>query len=146
MTPLHKDDIFQRIGNIDNSFEKFAVADCMEVPINLFKLGRTCYHFTCISTDHLAVVKLSYTLLQPPKQTQALRLLVLDFFPSPYGLIRDYIKVIQMVIYYIEHVYLRPYVYSFCQIFQALHLIPALSIPEVTKPFCTVYAVLEHMF
>ena len=33
-----------------------------------------------------------------------------------------------MVIYYIEHVYLRPYVYSFCQIFQALRLFPALRL------------------
>ena len=33
-----------------------------------------------------------------------------------------------MVIYYIGHVYLRPYVYSFCQIFQALRLFPALRL------------------
>ena len=33
-----------------------------------------------------------------------------------------------MVIYYIGHVYLRPYVYSFCQIFQALCLFPALRL------------------
>ena len=33
-----------------------------------------------------------------------------------------------MVIYYIEHVYLRPYVYSFCQIFQALRLFPTLRL------------------
>ena len=54
------------------------------------------------------------------------------FFSRPYGLIREYIKVIQVVIYYIGHVYLMPYVYSFCQIFQALCLFPALltSIPE----------------
>ena len=52
----------------------------------------------------------------------------LAFFSRPYGLIRDYIKVIQMVIYYIGHVYLRPYVYSFCQIFQALRLFPALRL------------------
>ena len=50
------------------------------------------------------------------------------FFSRPYGLIREYIKVIQMVIYYIEHVYLTPYVYSFCQIFQALRLFPALHL------------------
>ena len=37
----------------------------------------------------------------------------LAFFSRPYSLIRDYIKVIQMVIYYIGHVYLRPYVYFF---------------------------------
>ena len=52
----------------------------------------------------------------------------LAFFSRPYGLIRDYIKVIYMVIYYIGHVYLRPYVYSFCQIFQALRLFPALRL------------------
>ena len=50
------------------------------------------------------------------------------FFSRPYGNIREYIKVIQMVIYYIEHVYLRPYVYSFCQIFQAIRLFPALRL------------------
>ena len=33
-----------------------------------------------------------------------------------------------MVIYYIERVYLRPYVYSFCQIFQALRLFPTLRL------------------
>ena len=33
-----------------------------------------------------------------------------------------------MVIYYIEHVYLRPYVYYFCQILQALRLFPALRL------------------
>ena len=44
------------------------------------------------------------------------------FFSRPYGLIREYIKVIYMVIYCIEHVYLRPYIYSFCQTFQALRL------------------------
>ena len=33
-----------------------------------------------------------------------------------------------MVIYYIGHVYLRPYVYSFRQIFQALCLFPALRL------------------
>ena len=32
-----------------------------------------------------------------------------------------------MVIYYIGHVYLRPYVYSFCQNFQTLRLFPALE-------------------
>ena len=53
-------------------------------------------------------------------------LINLAFFSRAYGLIRDYIKVIKMVIYYIGHVYLRPYVYSFCQIFQALRLFPAL--------------------
>ena len=52
----------------------------------------------------------------------------LAFFSRPYGLIRDYIKVIQMVIYQIRHVYLRPYVYSFCQIFQALRLFTALRL------------------
>ena len=55
-------------------------------------------------------------------------LINLAFFSRPYGLIRDYIKVIQMVIYYIGHVCLRPYVYSFCQIFQALCLFPALRL------------------
>ena len=33
-----------------------------------------------------------------------------------------------MVIYYIGYVYLRPYVYSFCRIFQALCLFPALRL------------------
>ena len=33
-----------------------------------------------------------------------------------------------MVIYYIGHVYLRPYIYSFCQIFQSLCLFPALRL------------------
>ena len=33
-----------------------------------------------------------------------------------------------MVIYYIRNVYLRPYVYSFGQIFQALRLFPALRL------------------
>ena len=33
-----------------------------------------------------------------------------------------------MVIHYIEHVYLMPYVYSFCPIFQALRLFPALRL------------------
>ena len=33
-----------------------------------------------------------------------------------------------MGIYYIEQVYLMPYVYSFCQIFQALHLFPTLRL------------------
>ena len=33
-----------------------------------------------------------------------------------------------MVIYYIGHVYLRPYVYSFCQTFQALCLFPVLRL------------------
>ena len=33
-----------------------------------------------------------------------------------------------MVTYYIRHVYLRPYVYSFCQIFQALRLFPTLRL------------------
>ena len=50
------------------------------------------------------------------------------FFSRPYGLIREYIKIIYMVIYYIGHVYLRPYVYSFCQFFQALRLFPALRL------------------
>ena len=50
------------------------------------------------------------------------------FFSRPYGLIREYIKVIYMVIYYIGHVYLRPYVYSFCQTFQALRLFPTLRL------------------
>ena len=62
MANLHKDNIFQRIGNVDDNFEKFSVTDCMEVPIKLLTHGRTCYHFTCISTDHLAVVRLSHTL------------------------------------------------------------------------------------
>ena len=48
----------------------------------------------------------------------------LGFFSRPYGLIRDYIK----VIYYIGHVYLRPHVYSFCQIFQALCWLHALRL------------------
>ena len=34
------------------------------------------------------------------------------FFSRPYSLIREYIKVIMMVIYYIGHVYYRHYVYS----------------------------------
>ena len=51
MAPSDKDDTFQRIDNVDDTSEKFAVADCMEVPINLLTRGRTCYHFTeCIST------------------------------------------------------------------------------------------------
>ena len=50
------------------------------------------------------------------------------FFSRPYGLIREYIKVIQMVIQYIGHVYLRPYVYYFCQTFQALRLFPTLRL------------------
>ena len=33
-----------------------------------------------------------------------------------------------MVICYVEHVHLMPYVYSFCQIFQALRLFPALRL------------------
>ena len=33
-----------------------------------------------------------------------------------------------MFIYYMGHVYLRPYVYYFCQIFQALCLFPALRL------------------
>ena len=49
-------------------------------------------------------------------------------FSRPYSLIRDYIKDIQVVIHYIEHVYLMPYVYSFCPIFQALRLFPALRL------------------
>ena len=61
-------------------------------------------------------VIVSSNILQTPEQTQALRLSILDFFSRPYGFIREYIKVNQMVIYYIIHVYLRPYVYSFCQI------------------------------
>ena len=65
-------------------------------------------------------------ILQTPEQTQALHLLNLDFFSRPCRLIREYIKVIQMGIYYIEYVYLRPYIYSFCQIFQALRLFTAL--------------------
>ena len=60
----------------------------------------------------------------------------LAFFSRPYGLIKDYIKVIQMVIYYIEHVYLRPYVYSFCQIFQALRLFPALRLLRTLEQVC----------
>ena len=35
-----------------------------------------------------------------------------------------------MVIYYKEHVYLRPYVYFFCQIFQAQFIPCPTSIPE----------------
>ena len=42
----------------------------------------------------------------------------LAFFSRPYGPITDYIG----------HVYLRPYVYSFCQIFHALRLFPALRL------------------
>jgi hypothetical protein len=33
-----------------------------------------------------------------------------------------------VVIHYIEHGYLMPYVYSFCPIFQALRLFPALRL------------------
>ena len=37
MVPSHKDDTFQRIGTVDDTSEKFAVADCMEVPIDLLR-------------------------------------------------------------------------------------------------------------
>ena len=38
-----------------------------------------------------------------------------------------------MFLYYIGHVYLRPYIYSFCQIFQALHLLPALRLLQTLE-------------
>ena len=63
------------------------------------------------------------------------------FFSRPYCLIRQQIKVISMVIYYIEHVYLRPYVYSFCQIFQALRLLAALRLFQTLEQLVLSYLI-----
>ena len=49
---------------------------------------------------HMTYALYTIYLLQTPEQTQVLRLLIFDFFSRPYSLIREYIKVIQMVIYY----------------------------------------------
>ena len=100
----------------------------MRFPIRLFPLMGCQVKTPTINSQHNGV---SYCNTLASRIDVGPTFINFGFFSRPYGLIREYLKVILMVIYYIEHVYLRPCVYLFLPNFPGPMFIPCpTSIPE----------------